>query len=434
MDTFIQELQKLWSAITGKLDELTTKMSGALGRLGQHETAIDQMLARIKLLEDKLAGVVTPPVEPPVEPPPATREDILFYDRNRVRNQPKSGESFVKMVARANGRWEEPVFIGEDPSNNAQGDADVLSGALAAEALDDDPLRAKSRAHLDKLPSKYSTWLLGLSRQLPGYVQAALLLGYAPKALVDWFHKQITYVHGSGQRWGSLDTILITGLSFNSNWGIMSLRAIVAVSVYLLKYGSDAQKADATNWLRLAVLQYKRFVGEPGDYSALPKFITAANGWGGSTGPGYGVNPEGSVFVTLDGVEHDGSGILQGDWLRAKIRSGLPGAGSEDRDADYYPPQPVTYHWEGLTSLIVLAAILDNLGLVPFNAGNNAIVRAMKALYGQSRNSPAFVNKASGDDVIAPHIVFNKTGIDFGRVLDLEPDKAGFGWLTWYYA
>jgi hypothetical protein len=366
----------------------------------------------------------TPPVDEEPETPRADRG--YFYRWSRLRRLPRSGDGYNALSAMANGKWAEPVFWGESASNNSQVDAHVQSGALKAEIDDDESMRGKTRNHLRIATTKPSNWLLGKSRQLPGWIEAAALINFAEPVFVNWAHAAITERYGDGQRWGSLDTILVTGLSFNSNWGIMSLRAITVASLYLKQYGTAEQKADAEKWLRLAVLQYKRFVGEPGDYSELPALITAKNGWGGSTGPGYGVNPEGSTFVDGDGVTRDGSGILQGDWLRTEWD------GDEDREAKHYPPNPVTYHYEGLTALTVLAAILDNLELVPFNAGNNAIVRAYKALNGQSNNNPPANIPPSGDDLIGPHIVFAKTGVDFGRKPDTMPDKAGYGW-GWYY-
>jgi uncharacterized coiled-coil protein SlyX len=423
------EVAKATTTLSAKVTAQAAEITALKATVTARNATIAQLEAEIERLRNAPTPTdPTPPVDEEPETPPRdpVDEDASFYRWSRLKRLPRSGESHSLMLKRARGTWQEPIFWGESESNNAQGDADVLSGAIAAETLDDEPLRDKCRAHLRLAATKLSNWLLGQARQLAGYAEAAILIRFGERAFVDWVHSRLTQVYKSGERWGSLDTILVTGFSFNSNWGIMSLRAIIVASVYLKQYGTDAQKADAEKWLRLAVLQYKRFIGEPGDYSELPALITAENGWGGSTGPGYGVNPEGSTFVTADGITRDGSGILQGDWLRTER------SGGQDRAARYYPPNPVTYHWEGLTALTVIAAILDNLGLVPFKSGNNAIVRAFKALCGQSNNDPAFNNPPQKDDLIGPHIVYHYTGVDFGRKLDYEPDKAGYCWLTWY--
>jgi hypothetical protein len=396
--------------------------------IGTQLTEIAALKAEIARLRDGtgVPPVEEPPKEPPVDPVPVPL-NTLYWDKARLKRLPRSGESFTAALARARGTWQEPIFWGESPSNNAQGDADVQIGAVMAVTLDDAALYDKTRKHLRLATTKLSNWLLGKARQLAGYSEAAYLIGFAERGFWDWVHGSLTQVYKSGQRWGSLDTILRTGFEFNSNWGFMSLRSIVVASVGLKQYGTPEQRADAERWLRLAVLQYKRLIGEPGNYSELPALITAENGWGGSTGPGYGINPEGSTFVDGDGITRDGNGIVQGDWLRTEWE------GSEDRDAKHYPPNPVSYFYEGLMALTVLAVILDNLGLVPFNAGNNAIRRAWDALNGRSKNNPPMNLPADGDDELGPHILFAKTGIDYGRTLDKMPDKAGYGWGQWYY-
>jgi hypothetical protein len=395
------------------------------------ETENAALKAEIERLKD---GTGVPPDDDPTPPPDEEEppvivpgdEQAIFYKWSQLKRLPRSGASFDAGLKRARGTWQTPVFIGESASNNAQGDADVQIGAIMAETLDDDPLREKVRAHLRLAATKTSNWLLGLGRQLAGYVEAANLIRFAEPEFVTWVHKMVILKHGSGDRWGGYETILETAHSLNSNWALQCNRSVIAASMYLEQYGTATQKADAARWLRLSVLAYKRFVGEAGDYRELPPFHTAENGWGGSTGLGYGINPEGSVIM-IGERRIDASGILQGDWLRAKGTDGR-----EDRDAKNYPPNPVTYHWEGLTPLIVTGAILHEHDIVPFSAGNNAIVRAMKALCGKSDNDPAFNNPPSGDDELCPHVVYHYTGIDFGRQLDNEPDKAGYGWLTWY--
>jgi cell division protein FtsB len=421
----ITSLKAANTALTAEKAALTTTNATQAATITELRAEIERLKAG--------GGTEEPPPddeEPPdEEEPPVPVVDVgtIYWDKARLKRLPRSGANYDRALARARGTWQTPIFWGESPSNNAQGDADVQIGAVMAVTLDDAALYEKTRAHLRLATTKPSNWLLGKARQLAGYSEAAYLIGFAEPGFWTWVHESLTQRYGDGQRWGSLDTILVTGFSFNSNWGFMSLRSIVVASVGLKKYGTPAQQADAEKWLRLAVLQYKRLVGEPGDYSELPELITAENGWGGTTGPGYGINPANSTFVTADGVTRDGSGIIQGDWLRTERSDG------QDRDAKYYPPNPVTYHYEGLMALTVLAVILDNLKLVPFNAGNNAIRRAWDALNGRSKNSPAMNTPATGDDELGPYILLAKTGIDYGLKANNEPDKAGYGWGPWYW-
>jgi hypothetical protein len=78
--------------------------------------------------------------------------------------------------------------------------------------------------------------------------------------------------------------------------------------------------------------------------------------------------------------------------------------------------------------------LLEEQGLVRFDAADNALVRGLNALYGRVPNDPPFYNPASGDDRSIPWIVNYYANENFPTEPDEMPDKAGIGWMDWYLA
>jgi hypothetical protein len=301
----------------------------------------------------------------------------------------------------------------------------VVAGALYAVRTGDADMRAKVVNHLALAIKSPLTRTLELGRGLAGYVIAANLIGYADPAFANWVHAMVTWKFGAGDRWGGFDTILITDHAFNSNWATQCRRSVVAASMYLKQVGTAAQQADADKWLKLSVLAHQRDIGARGNYSELPPLTSSPTGWSGDADPVVGINPTGTT-KSIGGVMRNLDGARPADWLRAKVD------GREDRLAEYWPPNPVTYHWEGLGPQVVVGMILHQHNLVPFDAADNALVRGMNALYGRVPNDPPFINPASGDDCSIPWIVNHFAKEDFPTSPDEMPDKAGIGWMDWY--
>jgi hypothetical protein len=379
--------------------------------------------ATIATLEAELAALRNAPPPPVDEEPETPRVDLtdILYQRAEIMKRPTTGADWERLAKRALGTWAVPN-LGD---NNAQGDADVIAGALYAVRMNDDTMRAKVVNQLALAIKSPLTRTLELGRGLAGYVIAANLIGYADPAFAKWVHAMVTWKFGAGDRWGSFDTILATDHGFNSNWATQCRRSVVVASIYLQQVGTDAQKADAEKWLRLSVLAHKRDIGAEGDYTELPPLTSSPTGWSGDARPVVGINPAGTT-KEIGGKMRNLDGARPADWLRSKVD------GREDREATVWPPNPVTYHWEGLTPQIVTAAILHQHGLCAFDAAENAIVRATKALYGEIPNDPPFVNPAAGDDKCAPWIVNHFAKTRFPTEADDMPDKAGVGWMSWY--
>jgi hypothetical protein len=82
--------------------------------------------------------------------------------------------------------------------------------------------------------------------------------------------------------------------------------------------------------------------------------------------------------------------------------------------------------------------VLHIHGLCPFNAGDDAIVRAHDAQYGKGEsalNDPPLINPAAGDDRSSPIIAKKFGGPQAAYlpvVLDDDPDKSGTAWMRWY--
>jgi hypothetical protein len=416
-----KETATLQSKVTTQATEITALKSTVTARnatIATLETENAALKAEIERLKDGTGG---PPDEEPEEPPAPVETDDILYQRADILQRPTTGAAWERLAKRAKGTWAAPN-LGD---NNAQGDADVVAGALYAVRMNDADMRAKVVNHLTVAIKSPLTRTLELGRGLAGYVIAANLIGYADPAFANWVHAMVTWKFGAGDRWGSFDTILATDHGFNSNWATQCRRSVICASLYLKQVGSSTQKADAEKWLRLSVLAHQRDIGVKGDYSELPPLLTSPTGWSGDADPVVGINPTGTTKV-IGGVVRNLDGVRPGDWLRSK------GPEGEDREAKYWPTNPVTYHWEGLTPQIATAAILHQHGLVPFDAADNAIVRATKALYGEIPNDPTFVNPAGGDDKCAPWIVNRFANEDFPTSPDDMPDKAGVGWMDWY--
>jgi hypothetical protein len=390
-----------------------------------------QLTAALAEIEKLKGGViVTPPdeEEPPpddddddTETPPRTEMEDVLYQRAEVMNRPTTGKPWELLAAMAKRNWSTPN-LGD---NNSQADAEAVAGALYAVRMNDSAMRDKAVNQLKAAINSRLTRTLELGRGLAGYVIAANLIQYADPAFVTWVHAMVTRKFGSGDRWGSFDTILATDHGFNSNWATQCRRSVICASMYLKQVGTDAQKADAEKWLKLSVLAHKRDIGVPGRYPELPPLLTSPTGWSGDADPVVGINPPGTK-KEISGKVRNLDGVRPADWLRSK------GPEGEDREAKYWPTNPVTYHWEGLTPQVVTAMILHQHRLCAFDEADNAIVRAMNALYGRVPNDPPFNNPAGGDDKLCPWVVNRFAGEDFPTVIDDMPDKAGHGWMAWY--
>lgn len=434
---FIQRL----AALSGRTAGVETWLTANTDRIAALESLVQPYEMRLAAVEAALK--ITPPPngggdpETPPDggtgtPPPAPGEYILF-DPARVMTRPTSGSQWTRMLSQANGSIPAPD-LGD---NNAEGDSFAIILALVATRLNSEPLREKLRKHLRAAINSRLTRTLELGRNLFGYCEAASLIGFSERPFIDWVFAMVTREFGSGDRWGNLATILATNLEFNSNWATQCRRSVIAAAMLVMRYGTPAQQTAAANWLKLSVLAHKRDIGVPGSYPELPKLISSPSGWYGDSDPIVGINPPGTTQM-IDGAIRYIGGFRGADALRAKIPAGRPGAGQEDRAATVWPPQPVTYHWEGLTPQVVTAMILHNHNLVKFNEASNAIVRAMDANYGtgeNAKNNPRFINPPSGDDITSAYITDALAGTNFreGLAPDLDPDKGGVAWMDWYW-
>jgi hypothetical protein len=400
-------------------------LQSTVGSRNMTITTLETENAALRAENERLRNAPTPtdPMPPVDEEPETPRVDLtdILYQRAEIMKRPTTGADWERLAKRALGTWAVPN-LGD---NNAQGDADVIAGALYAVRMNDDTMRAKVVNQLALAIKSPLTRTLELGRGLAGYVIAANLIGYADPAFAKWVHAMVTWKFGAGDRWGSFDTILATDHGFNSNWATQCRRSVIVASMYLRQVGTDAQKADAEKWLRLSVLAHKRDIGSEGDYAELPPLTSSPTGWSGDARPVVGINPAGTT-KEIGGKVRNLDGARPADWLRSKVD------GREDREATVWPPNPVTYHWEGLTPQIVTAAILHQHELCAFDAADNAIVRATKALYGEIPNDPPFINPAAGDDKCAPWIVNHFAKTRFPTEADDMPDKAGVGWMSWY--
>jgi hypothetical protein len=117
------------------------------------------------------------------------------------------------------------------------------------------------------------------------------------------------------------------------------------------------------------------------------------------------------------------SGVLHQDWLR----------GSYDFR---WLPVISGYMWEGIQGFVSTAVMLHRAGLLSFNAGDDAVVRAFNMLYGvgeAASNSPKFVNPAEGDDIWTVWVVNKYGNQKYPTSPDVSPGK-GMGYGEWAFA
>jgi hypothetical protein len=214
-----------------------------------------------------------------------------------------------------------------------------------------------------------------------------------------------------------------------NNHSNMCMSALVAFSIHLMEWGDDAQKKQAKEWLDMAVIRHRVFLGDLPRADAGWFIKVDPTGWL-PQGANGGINPRGS---TVRGERPDGtaetiyvSGMEPMEYLR------------DSREIAVYPPDNSGYIWEAKNAYIPVATMLHRQGLVDFNAGDNAIQRAFDAVYWRgevTQNWTRWEFPAEGDDIWTLDYVNH-----FGKPVELYPipahDKTpgkgtGFGGLLW---
>ena len=312
----------------------------------------------------------------------------VFISPFEIVTLPTTGKAWDAMRAAAVKTWGTPTIANQSSTD----DTNTLAGALVAVRLNNDAMRAKVRTQLANLVASHPyDRVLGLARQLPAYIIAADLVGLygTERASFEAFLREAALHNMEGHSGGT--DLRSTALRSPNNWGTMSRAAMAAIAVYL----------GDTDELAFVAMTQRAWLGE-----AVPNQLryTSTN-WHESTAK-VGISPR--------GASRDGNP--------------LGGVQPEDqrRTGEYVWAAPKgSYPHEALQGAVLTSVILDRAGALPFNAGDNALIRAEAWLAGPG------ANPASGDDRNTPYML-NEYGGSFPT--GSTTAAKNIAWCDWLYS
>lgn len=326
---------------------------------------------------------------------PSPTNQGIWISREELLSLPTTGTAWQNVKNAADSDWGNACLY----DNNCEHDVKTLAGALVAIRLNDAAMRDKVIKGLQDATGSQLARTLELARGLQSYVIAADIIGYEETTFKQWVAQMLeTPIQG---REGN--GLYYNALRDSSNWGGHERASVAAALLYL----KDSRMNEV-------VRAYREFIGE----TDSPKTLNYKNtNWHADAGSKAGVNRRGAKIndVTV-------SGILPEDWRRGGEFS--------------WPPRDSGYMWEGMQGYVVTAAILHRAGLVPFQAEDNVVVRAMDILHGEgeaARNNPVYKHLPTGDDTWIPWLVNYYAGTTYPTEVSATTGK-GMGWTAWTHA
>lgn len=359
-----------------------------------HPVALDRLRPLGRALRAAVASAVLALSATALTPPAAASvagtnpTTGIWINASEIAARPTTGKAWDAMKAAALKSWGTPTIADQSSTD----DTNTLAGAIIAVRLNDDALRSKVRDHLAALVASHPyDRVLGLARQLPSYVIAADLVGLEPSARLGFeaFLREAMSHQMEGHSGGT--DLRSTARRSPNNWGTMSRAAMAAAAVYLGDYTDLAVLADTQRaWLGESVPNELRF---------------SSTTWHSGVQPA-GVNPVGAVRDghPLDGVQPE----------------------DQRRTGGYTWAAPKgSYPHEALQGAVLASVILDRAGALPFDAGDDALIRAEAWLSGPGANPP------SGDDRNTPYML-NRYGASFAT--GSTSAAKNIAWADWAYA
>lgn len=288
----------------------------------------------------------------------------LWISQAELKALPTSGDAWDRVRTAANN-----LSGNADLSdNNSDHDVETLAAAYVAVRTGDAAMRKKAISHIETVYTSGYARVLELSRNIQSYVIAADVLGPTgwDSSRFKSFVAALTTKPLSGHSGGK--NMLETAQLSSNNWGCHARAAIALIGLYTKK----------STLINAAVEAQRAFVSGAGG-----RLTYSGTNW--HTGsPIAGIN---GVGTTIAG--HSVDGVIAED---------------QRRTGEYRWPAPKgSYPWEALQGAVVTGVVLHRAGLLPFNAGNNALVRASKWL------TITNGNPAAGDDSWQPWLL-NKYG------------------------
>ena len=417
------------------------------------DTAL-QEVTRLKAALADCVGTTEPTPDPDENPdtdPGTPTGDGLWANAAEIKNTPthyadKDGKRQMlperkAIQDRANENWQPPGFF-----LNAQAGTQALAGLIEYIITGDGRYLTKVLNHMHLMldtpddatvrvgdsTKPFFTRTLELGRYYQTWVYIADLLNQLG---VNW-RKDDFAAHAARMVTKTLpghsgfNSILAQGSSQWNNWSGMARASVVAICLYLRKYGTPAQKSQAETWLPPVLRMFKRFLGEPVDlgFPLIADKHWDYTGWyadgKAKKEPKAGINPRGEKIVLKgpDGVTrpYNVSGVNLMDRLRAEI---WPTEWMGDK-------MDTGYDSEGGQAIVSTFWLLWRAGLIRSDAGDHALERWNDWLHGlgeAASNIPVYAPGHTGDDNWINHyveIILGKKKYPLN--LDKTPGK-GFG-------
>jgi hypothetical protein len=394
---------------------LEAEHAAELARIeAEAKAAIAALTARIIALETDAPPVEEPPIEEPPdeeepepETPPTPNEPTtgIWTNIEEIKAIDTTWPAWKWVETVAKRSWQS---IAADGSNtflgglNDQAAGEVVMGMIYYIRTGDAAILAKVIKYMDAVFNTKFDRTLELGRKQTGFAHAYDLM---KQAGVKWdndarFRQFIAEnVNRKLPGHAGHDTIF-KGARFQPmiNWGRMQRAAVIATSLALIQWGTDAEKKLGQTWLDTMVKSHKWDIGEPVaiDWTMWVDPDDDIE-WYPDNPPTSGINRRGAKVTAKrpDGssVVVNVSGAIPGDLMR----------GSADAR---WPFVKTGYNGEGGQALVVCAVMLDRAGLVPFGAGDNALVRMSYFLHGMGE-------AATNDPVVTEPYVRDDNGINW---------------------
>lgn len=385
----------------------------------EQEQEIAAKNARILELEDRLDGTTPPPDE---EEPPTPTGVGLWMSVDEVLSRPRDTRAFRRLAEIANGTWE-PARL---EYLNAQGGVQLMAGAMYWVITKNDAMLEKC---LKQLLTLYNTkWYrtLEAARELQGYVAAVdLLLQAGVKTIdvprfCDFIAMAITKILAENSHSG-LRTILEMSRRLFSNWANHGRSLTTLVGLFLQRYGSESQKTLGGQWLEQMVKIQRVHNGSAPKSSLGYEIVFDKGGWATSD---HGINPRNTTISLYNTVTKRQENIFVGGVQPADRQRA-------DEDPTNWPTTETGYDGEGAQGFVSTMVIMHRAGLLPFNDGDNAVVRMAEWLHGEgeaAKNFPVFAPGFDGDDEWINYFIKKYGGRTFRLGYDQNPGKGlGFG-------
>lgn len=328
--------------------------------------------------------------------PPQSVTEGIWISQAEIMKLPMSGAAWDKVRAAANSNWGSACMY----DLTCMHDVNTLAGALVAVRTNDTAMKNKVIAGLQSAMSSRLERALETSRNIQSYIIAADIIGYRTPQFETWIRNTLNAnLQGHGG-----DGVLGTAYNSANNWGGHARAAVAAAAIYL---------NDATLKQKV-VLAEKAFIGMPAPGNTMVYEDTT---WHADPSNKAGVNRKGAV---INGKKV--SGVTPEDYRRNSF--------------DFaWPPPETGYMWGANEGFVVTAVILHRANLLPFNSGDNAVVRSLEMLYGMGEaatNSPLWTYPAEGDDTWIPWVVNYYAGSN----IPTTPANSGknMGWTDWTHA